>query len=79
MSEIYSEYYNGDRKATVTLIRRSWDTRFNVWEVAMYLNNNVIQRSTLTEESKAENMAEDYVNGGNGSQTLLNEHVSNGQ
>ena len=77
--EVYSEYHNGDRKATVTHLRRSLDPRFDVWEVAMYLGNRVIQRSTLDSHSSAENLAEDFINGGgtNGP-TLLNESVSNG-
>ena len=79
MSDIYSEYYNGDRKATVTLLSRSWDPRMNVWEVAMYINNRVIQRTTLSDEPSAENLAEDFINGGQSNgPSLLNEHVSNG-
>lgn len=77
--EIYSEYHEGDRKATVTRLRRSWDPRFDAWEVAMYINNRVIQRTTLTNETGAEDLAEDFVRGGTGSApTLLNEHISNG-
>lgn len=77
--DIYSEYYNGDRKATVTLLRRSWDPRLNVWEVAMYVKGNVIQRSTLNSEPDAENLAEDFINGGGtGGPSLLNESIING-
>ena len=77
--EIYSEYYDGDRKATVTKIQRHWDNHFNVWEVAMYIGNKPIQRTTLSSEVDAENLAEDFVRGGSASApTLLNEHISNG-
>lgn len=78
--EIYSEYYEGDRKATVTRIKRSeWQRSFDVYEVAMYVQNKPIQRSTLNNEVDAENLAEDFVRGGSGSApTLLNEHISNG-
>ena len=77
--EIYSEYYEGDRKATVTRLRRSWDARLDAWEVTMYIKERVIQRSTLNDEQSAENLAEDFIRGGTGSgPTLLNEHVSNG-
>ena len=78
--EIYSEYYEGDRKATVTRLRRSeWANELDVWEVAMYVQGKPIQRTTLKSESAAENLAEDFVRGGSGSApTLLNEHISNG-
>lgn len=77
--EIYSEYYEGDRKATVTRLKRSLDPQFDVWEVAMYIGNKPIQRTTVRSEPDAENMAEDFVRGGDTSApTLLNEHISNG-
>lgn len=77
--EIYSEYYEGDRKATVTRLKRSLDPAFDVWEVAMYIGNKPIQRTTTRYEYDAENLAEDFVRGGSGSApTLLNEHISNG-
>ena len=71
--EIYSEFYNGDRKATVTLISRSWNPQFNVWEVAMYQNHKVLERRTMESEHAAENLAEDFVNGASGGSVLLNE------
>ena len=71
--EIYSEFYNGDRKATVTLINRSWDPKFNVWEVAMYQNHKILERRTMESEHAAENLAEDFVNGASGGSVLLNE------
>lgn len=78
--EIYSEYVEGDRKATVTRIRRSdWDRTFDVWEVAMYVNGRPLQRSTSHSEVEAETVAEDFVKGyGTYSPTLLNEQISNG-
>ena len=76
--EIYREYMNGDRKATVTRIQRSWDRRFDVYEVAMYVNGKPIQRATLSDEPQADNLAEDFINGSNSGPTLLNEHLSNG-
>jgi hypothetical protein len=77
--EIYSEYYEGDRKATVTRLKRSYNSTFDVWEVAMYINDKPIQRTTLRSEVDAEDLAEDFVRGGGTSApTLLNEHISNG-
>lgn len=78
--EIYSEYSEGDRKATVTRIKRSdWDRQFDVWEVAMYVNGRPLQRSTVRSEHDAETVAEDFVKGyGSYNPTLLNESVSNG-
>ena len=76
--EIYSEYYEGDRKATVTKLKRSWDERMCVWEVAMYVSDKPIQRTTVSNESDAENLAEDFVKGCGSAPTLLNEHISNG-
>lgn len=78
--EIYSEYHEGDRKATVTRLKRSdWSRDFDVWEVAMYVQGKPIQRTTVRAEDDAENLAEDFVRGGSGSApTLLNEHISNG-
>lgn len=71
--ELYSEFYGPGRKATVELINRHWDKSFNKWEVTMYQNERVIQRTTVSSESMAENIAEDFVNGGQGESVLLNE------
>lgn len=78
--EIYSEYMEGDRKATVTRLKRSdWSRQFDVWEVALYVRGKPIQRTTVHNEPDAENLAEDFVRGGcAGAPTLLNEHISNG-
>jgi hypothetical protein len=71
--QIYSEFYGPGRKATVELISQHWDKSFNKWEVKMYQNERVIQVTTVSSESMAENIAEDFVNGGQGDSVLLNE------
>jgi hypothetical protein len=78
--EIYSEYMEGDRKATVTRLKRSeWNGDLDVWEVAMYIGGKPIQRTTVRYEDAAEQIAEDFVQRGDSSApTLLNEHISNG-
>ena len=76
--EIYSEYHEGDRKATVTKLKRHWDDRFTVWEVALYVQGKPIQRTTLHSEPDAEQLAEDFVKGYGSAPTLLSEHISNG-
>jgi hypothetical protein len=78
MSEIYSEYYGTGRKASVTRLRRSLDPAFDAWEVTLYVNERVIQRTTCRHESEAENLAESFVQGGDGNQVLLNEVINNG-
>ena len=78
--EIYSEYHEGDRKATITRLKRSdWSREFDVWEVAMFINGRPIQRSTIRTAGEAEIVAEDFVKGyGTSSPSLLNEQISNG-
>jgi hypothetical protein len=77
--EIYSEYMEGDRKATVTRLQKGWDRAFDVWEVALYVQGKPIQRTTCASEPAAEQIAEDFVQGyGSSGPTLLSEHVSNG-
>ena len=76
--DIYSEYQEGDRKATVTRLHRSWDKKFDIWEVALYIQGKPIQRSTCQTDYEAEQLAEDFVKGSGGtSPTLLNEYISN--
>jgi FAD synthase len=76
--EIYSEYYGAGRKATVTRLNRGGlDRQFDVYEVALYIENKVIQRTTIRSESEAEDIAENWCQGGDGNQVLLNE-VFNG-
>jgi hypothetical protein len=56
-----------------------WDRSFDKWEVAMYVQNKPIQRTTCRSEAEAEQIAEDFVQGlGTSGPTLLNEHISNG-
>jgi len=74
--EIYSEYYGTGRKATVTRLKRSWDSRFDVWEVALYVENRVVQRTTIRTESEAEDFAESWCQGSDGNQILLNEVIN---
>lgn len=79
--QIYSEFVEGDRKATVTRLKRSeWNRDiFDVWEVTMTINGRPLQRSTVRSEHEAETIAEDFVKGyGTYSPTLLNENISNG-
>jgi len=77
--EIYSEYMDGDRKATVTKLKRHWDDTFTVWEVAMYIGGKPIQRTTVSREDAAEQIAEDFVQSGSQcAPSLLQEHISNG-
>ena len=75
--ELYSEYFGEGRKATVCRIQRGLDRQFDVWEVALYIDNKVIQRVTLQQEQEAENFAESFCQGADGNQVLLNE-VMNG-
>lgn len=74
--EIYSEYYGTGRKATVTRLRRGIDRQFDVWEVALYIENKVIQRTTIHAENEAEDFAESWCQGGDGNQILLNEVIN---
>jgi hypothetical protein len=76
--EIYSEYYGDGRKASVTRLRRSLDPGFDVWEVTLYVGEKVIQRTSCRNEVEAENLAESFVQGGDGTQILLNEVINNG-
>lgn len=78
--EIYSEYFEGGRKATVTRLKRSdWNRSFDLWEVSMFIDGKPIQRSTSRSQDAAEQVAEDFVKGFTSSPTLLNEQISNGQ
>ena len=78
--EIYSEYMEDNRRATVSKLPRSeWNRELDVWEVAMYIDGKPIQRTTVRREFDAEQIAEDFVQRGDTSApTLLNEHISNG-
>lgn len=71
--DLYSEFYGPGRKATVSLLRKHWDNTFTTWEVTMYQNERVIERRTVSSQQMAENIAEDFVQGGVGDSILLNE------
>lgn len=74
--EIYSEYYGTGRKATVTRLSRGLDRQFDVYEVVLYVENRVIQRTTIRTESEAEDFAESWCQGADGNQVLLNEVIN---
>jgi hypothetical protein len=74
--EIYSEYYGTGRKATVTRLSRGLDRQFDVYEVALYVENRVVQRTTIRTESEAEDFAESWCQGADGNQVLLNEVIN---
>ena len=74
--EIYSEYYGEGRKATVTRLSRGLDRQYDVWEVALYVENRVVQRTTIRSESAAEDFAESWCQGADGNQVLLNEVIN---
>lgn len=74
--ELYSEYYGAGRKATVTRLNRGLDRQFDVYEVTLYVENKVIQRTTIRTESEAEDFAESWCQGGDGNQVLLNEVIN---
>jgi len=76
--EIYSEYHGAGRKATVTRLSRGGviDRQFDVYEVTLYVENRVIQRTTIRTESEAEDFAENWCQGSDGNQVLLNEVIN---
>jgi hypothetical protein len=74
--EIYSEYHGDGRTATVTRLSRGLDRQFDVWEVALYVEKKVVQRTTIRTENEAEDFAESWCRGGDGNQILLNEVVN---
>ena len=76
--EIYSEYYGAGRKATVTRLSRGGviDRQFDVYEVTLYVENRVVQRTTIHNEGEAEDIAENWCQGGDGKQVLLNEVIN---
>lgn len=74
--EIYSEYFGAGRKATVSRIQKSIDRYWDVWEVALYIENRVVQRTTVRAQHEAEDFAENWCQGGDGNQVLLNEVIN---
>lgn len=75
--ELYSEYNGtGDRTATVTRVPRHMNSQWDIWEVALYINNKIVQRSTLQNEPDAQTLAESFCQGGDGNTILLNEIIN---
>jgi hypothetical protein len=74
---IYSEYVNSNRKATVSKMKlEGYDTTFQKWEVSLYIDGRVIQRITTHNEEKADQIAEVFVHSENGgASSLLSEYV----
>jgi hypothetical protein len=71
--EMYSEFFNGDRKSTMT---RKEHGLMTSWIVEMYINGRIVQKITLSDELKAKSLAENFIrNDGQAVQTLLSEFV----
>lgn len=71
--EMYSEFFNGDKKATMT---RKEHGLMTSWIVEMYIDKRIVQKITISDEQKAKALAESFVqNNGQPSQTLLSEFV----
>ena len=74
--KLYSEYYNENKKATVTKMPNQFSDMFQKWEVELSIDGRVIQRITTHSEEKAEHIAEDFVHNQNGgASSLLSEYV----
>ena len=66
----YSEYLNGSKKATIS-------KNDEVWEVSMYMDNRILQKTVVSNAQHAETIAEDFINAGSFmSPTLLNENLN---
>jgi hypothetical protein len=74
---IYSEYVNSNKKATVTKMKlEGYDTNFQKWEVTLFIDGRMIQKVTTHNEESAERVAEDFVlNENGGASSLLSEYV----
>lgn len=67
---LYSEYFNGSKKATVS-------KNNEMWEVSMYMDNRILQKTIVSNEQHAETIAEDFINSDSFiSPTLLNENLN---
>jgi hypothetical protein len=73
-----SEYYNGNKKAVVSKkTSTNIDENRSLWEVSMYIDNRIVQKTNAYNEQQAENIAEDFINAGSQtSPTFLNEHLN---
>jgi hypothetical protein len=74
---IYSEYVNENKKATVSKLKlEGFDSRFQKWEVSLFIDGRVIQKITTHNEENAEHIAEDFVQNENGgAASLLSEYI----
>ena len=69
----YSEFFNADKKATLTRLDQGLMTS---WVVEMYIDKRIVQKITLGDELKAKSLAENFIrNDGQAVQTLLSEFV----
>lgn len=67
---LHSEYFNGSKKAIVS-------KNNEMWEVSMYMDNRILQKTTTSSEKQAEIIAEDFINSDSFiSPTLLNEKLN---
>jgi hypothetical protein len=75
---MHSEYYNGNKKAVVSKkVSTNIDENRSMWEVSMFIDDRVIQKTNAYSEQQAENIAEDFINAGSRtSPTLLNESLN---
>ena len=75
---MHSEYFNGNKKAVVSKKSSlNIDENRTLWEVSMYIDDRVIQKTNAYTEQQAENIAEDFINSGaQTSPTLLNESLN---
>ena len=77
--ELYREYHEGNKKAAVNRIRNLHNSYFDKWEVSMYVNESLIQKTLSNSAEDAKHLAEDFVKGqGSGGPTLLSENIVNG-
>lgn len=71
---LYSDITEGDRRATVNIVRRSeWARGFDLWEVTMYINNRPIQVTPVRDAEEATRLAENFVSGGSTGPVFLKE------
>lgn len=70
-----SEYFNGKKKAIVS--KKDANAQGNLWEVSMYIDDRIVQKTIARTEEHAEIIAEDFINADTFvSPTLLNENLN---
>lgn len=70
-----SEYFNGKKKAIVS--KKDANVQGNLWEVSMYIDDRIVQKTVARTEEHAEIIAEDFINADTFvSPTLLNENLN---